>query len=451
MSTVSQNCIVSESRECKFLNGQIDPELVFIAGSSHPEFNQDIEIIRTVLEQNSLRGYFATFEEGEIGQDAFCTKICSKIIQSRFCIVVLNNPEIIVDPIPYIDPIIRPIFDKLDLNLQQYQKMRDVLRTGRWGITLRNFNPNIYLEYGMMAAFGKRRIPIIQRGHKLPFNIQGIDTLFYKPNELSDSISRHIIKMKNETEGITSFGLERISYFDKEVERLVKGKEGEPNPIIEILVGPVNPSKELLPINNETKKLVGCGPDILWWKASSIARGNYFEFQSDKEPPFQFRVDKMGLFYYRDNIKEAKQSVILAHLIFNIFELLAFNVRVLKLKESTDLCKILVRMSGISEERVFFQKKSDFRRVEYNFGVDQDKIEIIREFNPREAWTSIFELGCSIYQEICKYIGALDLAESEKYLKRNVKEALRHSSVLIKRYPDVNMTNISSEELFGKE
>lgn len=447
MSIESPSCIISKSRKCKFLGKLIDSKLVFIAGPSHDEFKQDIETIKSLLKKYNLDPYFATDEIHEIGYDAFCDKICSKIIQSRFCIVVLNNPLY--------------AFDK--------EEFTPELKTRLSQLELRNFNANVYLEYGMMTAFGKKRIPIIQRGHRLPFNIQGIDTVLYQPIGLKDAISSYILNMIDDTEIITHSGLQPVPHFDLESEKLVKGfikRETSPNdiqfppkirhaPIVEILVGPINPTKEWMPITLETQKILQCAPFPMLKDGELKSRGDHFEVKSSEESLYRYRVDKYGLFYYRDNLKQETEYVIVGDLIFIIFEILGFNVRVLKLKGSTEPCKILVRMSGISKEKVFLSRKTRFRpwpRIDYDFGADQDDIKITDKFNPIEPWPAIIELTCRIYKKICEHIGALDLVVSEDQIKRNIEAILvnqYHTAIIRYSYPDVGLKSISREELFG--
>jgi len=73
-------------------------------------------------------------------QSAFCAKICSKIITSQFCIVLLNN---------------------------------DVHN----GIEVPN--PNVNMEYGLMLGFNKYVVPFQREAQRLPFNVAGLDTVKY--------------------------------------------------------------------------------------------------------------------------------------------------------------------------------------------------------------------------------------------------------------------------------
>lgn len=77
------------------------------------------------------------------GQNAFCAKICSKIITSQFCIILLNND----------------------------------LRDGK-----EIPNANVNMEYGLMLGFNKYVIPFQQQDQTLPFNVAGLDTVKYTNN-----------------------------------------------------------------------------------------------------------------------------------------------------------------------------------------------------------------------------------------------------------------------------
>ena len=74
------------------------------------------------------------------GQNAYCVKICSKIITSQFCIILLNNDVKDGKEIP---------------------------------------NANVNMEYGLMLGFNKYVIPFQRQEQTLPFNVAGLDTIKY--------------------------------------------------------------------------------------------------------------------------------------------------------------------------------------------------------------------------------------------------------------------------------
>src|SRR5262249_34183340 len=91
------------------------------------------------------------------GQNAFCAKICSKIIVSQFSIILVNND------------------------------IRD-------GVEVPNANVN--MEYGLMLGFNKYVIPFQRESQTLPFNVAGLDTVKYTnenfERKASDAIDRAI-------------------------------------------------------------------------------------------------------------------------------------------------------------------------------------------------------------------------------------------------------------------
>jgi len=96
-------------------------------------------IIKTLLEK---RGIQCEQAGGKLapGQNAFCQKICSKIITSQFCIVLLNHDEENGTLVP---------------------------------------NANVNMEYGLMLGFNKYLVPFQKETHTLPFNVAGLDTVKY--------------------------------------------------------------------------------------------------------------------------------------------------------------------------------------------------------------------------------------------------------------------------------
>jgi hypothetical protein len=107
-------------------------------------------ILRRVLEE---RGILAVEAGGALapGQSAFCAKICSKIITSQFCAVLINNDESEGREIP---------------------------------------NANVNMEYGLMLGFNKYVIPFQRASQRLPFNVAGLDTIKYNDADFE----RHAIQ-----------------------------------------------------------------------------------------------------------------------------------------------------------------------------------------------------------------------------------------------------------------
>ncbi|MCX5643809.1 MAG: hypothetical protein NTZ17_03855 [Phycisphaerae bacterium] len=99
----------------------------------------EMTILRRVLEE---RGMHPVEAGGSLApaQNAFCAKICSKIITSQFCAVLLNNEQSEAGEIP---------------------------------------NANVNMEYGLMLGFNKYVLPFQRATQKLPFNVAGLDTIKY--------------------------------------------------------------------------------------------------------------------------------------------------------------------------------------------------------------------------------------------------------------------------------
>lgn len=99
----------------------------------------EMNVLRKLLEE---RGIQAEEAGGALApaQNAFCAKICSKIITSQFCIVLLNNES------------------KDDIEIP---------------------NANVNMEYGLMLGFNKFVIPFQRASQELPFNVAGLDTVKY--------------------------------------------------------------------------------------------------------------------------------------------------------------------------------------------------------------------------------------------------------------------------------
>ncbi|MBN2396675.1 MAG: hypothetical protein JXC36_09495 [Candidatus Atribacteria bacterium] len=138
-------------------------KMVFVAAPADDLYKLKISYIQRVVESHGFECYLA-LRNFEPGSFAFCTKICSKIIQSKFCIVLL-------------DP-----------------SLKD-------GINIPN--PNVNLEYGMMIAQNKYIIPLQEEKYALPFNISPLDTIKYNDSNFEEKVVSaidHAINKKNKTE-----------------------------------------------------------------------------------------------------------------------------------------------------------------------------------------------------------------------------------------------------------
>lgn len=108
-------------------------------GYGFAESALEMAILRNLL---GSRGIEAVEAGGTLapGQNAFCAKICSKIIVSQFCIILMNNDVKNATEIP---------------------------------------NANVNMEYGLMLGFNKYVIPFQRESQTLPFNVAGLDTVKY--------------------------------------------------------------------------------------------------------------------------------------------------------------------------------------------------------------------------------------------------------------------------------
>ena len=123
----------------------------------------EMTILRNLLQKKGIQPVEAS---GALApaQNAFCAKICSKIITSQFCIVLINNEEDKGKEIP---------------------------------------NANVNMEYGLMLGFNKFVIPFQRSSQRLPFNVAGLDTVKYNDKDFerlaSDAIDLAIAATTQES------------------------------------------------------------------------------------------------------------------------------------------------------------------------------------------------------------------------------------------------------------
>lgn len=159
---VNEQCIVGLPA-CGY--GFESSRMCFLARPADAEFQLEHDILAQLLKERNYELY-AALQSIEPGTFAFCTKICSKIITSHFCIVLLNH--------------------------SRHALHKDVLIA----------NPNVHLEYGMALSFHKHVIPMQREDEVLPFNIYPLDTVKYRPDTfrtkaeaaIDDAILRYTTK-----------------------------------------------------------------------------------------------------------------------------------------------------------------------------------------------------------------------------------------------------------------
>ncbi len=151
----------------------------FVACPSDDEYSLKVEVIKDIVESKQYECHIA-LKRNDPGNFAFCTKICSKIIQSKFCIVLL-------------DPSLK----------------------GK-----SNFpNPNVHFEYGMMISQNKFIIPLQNEKFDLSFNIFPLDTIKYNESnfkqKVTDSIDNAIeIAEGKQTNTQVASALNIITYYN---------------------------------------------------------------------------------------------------------------------------------------------------------------------------------------------------------------------------------------------
>lgn len=143
---INQKCFVGLP-SCGY--GYESAKSCFLAAPGDDKYTLQIEVIKDILESKQYECHIA-LKRIDPGNFAFCTKICSKIIQSQFCIVLL-------------DPSSK---DKKEFP-----------------------NPNVHMEYGMMLGQNKHVIPLQHEKYNLAFNIAPLDTIKYNDSNFKKKVT----------------------------------------------------------------------------------------------------------------------------------------------------------------------------------------------------------------------------------------------------------------------
>lgn len=147
---INERCFIRKDHRCGKIFGA--SKSCFIACPSEDALETILELISEKLTKVGIEATIAV-KERAYGQDIFCTKICGKIIESKFCLAILDD-----------------LIDK-ERNIP---------------------NPNVYYEYGLMTSLEKHIIPLQKEDLKLAFNIQSYDTIKYNSKNIGSELDRAI-------------------------------------------------------------------------------------------------------------------------------------------------------------------------------------------------------------------------------------------------------------------
>lgn len=121
-------------------------DTVFIACPTPDAIESELATVKEVVSDLALEPYVAV-ERYLPSRDIHCEKVCTKIIESKFCIAILSPPDDTANP-----------------------------------------NPNVYFEFGLMSGLAKKIIPILPVEASLPFNVQSLDTVRYSSGDLTKKV-----------------------------------------------------------------------------------------------------------------------------------------------------------------------------------------------------------------------------------------------------------------------
>lgn len=147
---VNERCFIRKEHKCGKIFGA--SKSCFIACPDEEGLEPILELFSEKLAKVGIETIIAV-KERAYGQDIFCTKICGKIIESKFCVTILDDSIVDGKNIP---------------------------------------NPNVYYEYGLMTSLGKHIIPLQKEDLKLAFNIQSYDTIKYTFGNIGTELDRAI-------------------------------------------------------------------------------------------------------------------------------------------------------------------------------------------------------------------------------------------------------------------
>lgn len=141
-------------------------------GFGFRESTLEMNVLRHLLRQEAIEPVEASGTLAP-GQHAFCAKICSKIITSQFCIILLNNEVEGGQEIP---------------------------------------NANVNMEYGLMLGFNKLVIPFQRQHQQLPFNVGGLDTVKYTDENFEEKARSaiHVAVQQTTQDAVPSFSPDQI-------------------------------------------------------------------------------------------------------------------------------------------------------------------------------------------------------------------------------------------------
>ncbi len=160
---INESCIIGMP-ECGYAFSS--SRMAFIATPADGNHALELDVFENILAEKNFETFIA-LQNSDPANNLFCTKICSKIIASQFCIVLLNSSS--------------------------HEEHKEIKMP----------NPNVYFEYGLMLGFKKHILPFLIEGDVLASNIGGFDTIMYNKSRLKEYANREIDKSIRQTRTIS--------------------------------------------------------------------------------------------------------------------------------------------------------------------------------------------------------------------------------------------------------
>jgi hypothetical protein len=309
-------------------------------------------------------------------------------------------------------------------------------------------NANVFLEVGLAFGLEKYVVFLSQNPKDIPFDTRTFRTIIYDPQSISD-LSGKLRALIKSIEVLERLPMKSI--FESRCAKLKRIKEVPPKPFIELFIGSTSDAKEWLPTTQENLDLMRCIPNF-FRNREVIGRRKHFEFKS-RSPEIFARMYSDGFFHCVLPFWEVEEEVKNYHLywlMFQVAEPLFFLARVMKVKEVETEQTLKFDLHGIGGLEVTpFSRRTPWLSIRtWSFSEDSDFLPYRKTFNPKEKWTSFFDLLCEIYKEICIDLGIIDM--KDETISQNVKEIVRSMQSLATTYSGRGLERLSLEEIFGE-
>lgn len=210
------------------------------------------------------------------------------------------------------------------------------------------------------------------------------------------------------------------TYFEDRMASLLTPLIDNGKPMMQIVVGPIARSDNILEVTKENARLFCYTPRFL--QAGDVTtRRDWYEFDPELEDRF-LRIYSDGFFhsYFPFHLKESQKNASVQHTVFYLSGFLFFVLRIMKHRSISAILRIHVELTGLRDLNVTIGSGLLSRFDQYSFSKNERRVVYEKDTNTSDKWSKALLVVCDIYKDICRDLGIIDITDDT--VRNNVKK-----------------------------